>query len=86
MAKSFDSTSVADTIFASIEKKGVGRPKGKKSTATITFYLPEDLKHYAKNVAWENHKSLSQYIIQLLNEDRERYYAEGGKEEGWTED
>lgn len=86
MAKSFDTSSIADMIFSTPDKRGVGRPKGRKSNASITFYLPSDLKHYAKNVAWENHLTLSQYIIKLLKEDRERYYAEGGTENGWTEE
>ena len=71
------------------QKKQKGRPKlspeEKKGGYRYNLNLDMELKRYIKNKAWQERKSATDYINDLIRADMEQYFANGGTTEGWID-
>ncbi len=47
--------------------------------------LDKDQKYYIQNIAWQKRKSITQYVRDLIEKDRQEYFKNGGTTEGWEE-
>ena len=43
----------------------------------LNLAIPEDVKEYLKNIAWENRMSVTQYLVNLVRQDMRK--KEGAK-------
>lgn len=96
MAKKHDMDSIFDKLSTQdaqqtqdTQKKAKGRPpkteEQKKGGYRYNLNLDKELKTYLKNKAWQDRKSATDYINDLLRADMEAYFAKGGTKEGWIE-
>ena len=71
------------------QPKQKGRPKlspeEKKGGYRYNLNLDMELKRYIKNKAWQDRKSATDYINDLIRADMEQYFANGGTTEGWID-
>ena len=69
------------------EKKPVGRPKKteeqKLRGRRFSLMVDKDLGQYMKEKAWQDRKTITQYINDLIRADMEEYFKNGGTKDGW---
>lgn len=79
----------ATTAPKASPKKPKGRPKKeeeeKKGGYRYNLNLDKELKTYIKNKAWQDRKSATDYINDLIRADMKAYFKKGGTTEGWIE-
>ena len=94
--KTHDTQSIFDALNAQAtqetqnqQPKQKGRPKlsqeEKKGGYRYNLNLDMELKRYIKNKAWQDRKSATDYINDLIRADMEQYFANGGTTEGWID-
>ena len=38
----------------------------------LNLAIPDDIKEYLKNIAWENKMSVTQYLVKLVRQDMKK--------------
>lgn len=69
-----------DTHLASSTPKRRGRPKKETPLRGYRYNLTldGDLKAFMKQMAWENHTSVTQYLNDLIRKEKEEFEKNGG--------
>ncbi len=87
MTKEFDTQSATSKFFDvntdnTQNKSKRGRPKGSTTTERNYRYnlmLDNDLNAFMHHKAWSEHKSLTQYINDLIRTDMKKFFESGGE-------
>ena len=87
--KATETAKAPKTAKKGTTKKPQGRPKKtqdeKKGGYRYNLNLDKELKEYLKNKAWQDRKTATDYINDLIRADMEAYFKNGGTKEGWIE-
>lgn len=89
MVKKFNTQDATTKFFTqgTQEKQGTdekpkkqGRPRKEKKLRTYRYnlHLDEDLKAFLNQIAWEKHTSITQYLNDLIREQKDAFEKDGG--------
>lgn len=82
MKKNFDAQEATKALFTApgenepVKEKTAGK---KKKSYKYSLTVDDDIVSFMKQMAWQNHKSITKYINDLIREDKEKYLKNGGK-------
>ena len=67
----------------------IGRPKKTEAEKVggykFNLNLNKEDKYFVQNIAWLRRKSITEYMRDLIDKDREEYFRNGGTTEDWEE-
>lgn len=77
-----------------LDTKNTQDTKGAKDTQhtapkkkyRINLSLPHELGVYLNNVSWTKRTSITKYLTELIEKDKEQYLKNGGDTRGWIDD